>query len=262
MRSKTKNSYLKLMMIMLVGMFIGGILGGWGYYFFGGKQENIGVFASEILAQIQNFILPILVVITILAIILGEYSLRKMKVIAEKISQSEDEECDILEYEEEKIGAFGLNVNVISQILSILVLSTGYSSSYLEIVKGNISWFLYGCIVFILCNVYNGIWQIRYVKLIQKINPDKKGDPASMKFQQQWLESCDEAEREVIYQSSYKTYMTLSKVVPLLLFVTMILNLLFDTGILAIIVVAIIWMIGSLSYTHSSVALKGKKLQN
>lgn len=260
MMSKAKNSYLKLIMIMLVGALIGGIIGGGGYYFFGREQKNIADFLSEMVWQIQNFILPILIGITIISIILREYSLRKMNIIPEKIYQSDDEECDIWEYEEEKMGAFGLNVNVLTQVLSILVLSMGYSANYLEMIKGNINWFLYGCIVFLLCNVYNGVWQIRYVKLIQKINPDKKGDPTSRKFQQQWLESCDEAEREVIYQSSYKMYMTLAKILPLLLFITMISNLLFNTGIFAIIVVALIWLISSVSYTHSCVTLKGKRL--
>ena len=50
---------------------------------------------------------------------------------------------------------------------------------------------------------YFGMWQIRYIKLVQRIYPDKKGDPTSINFQEQWLTpSCDEAERrEEIYEA-------------------------------------------------------------
>ena len=47
-----------------------------------------------------------------------------------------------------------------------------------------------------------------YIKLVQRIYPDKKGDPTSINFQEQWLASCDEAEKEEIYEASYKTYLT------------------------------------------------------
>ena len=48
---------------------------------------------------------------------------------------------------------------------------------------------------------YFGMWQIRYIKLVQRIYPDKKGDPTSINFQEQWLASCDEAEKEEILRS-------------------------------------------------------------
>ena len=61
---------------------------------------------------------------------------------------------------------------------------------------------------------YFGMWQIRYIKLVQRIYPDKKGDPTSINFQEQWLASCDEAEKEEIYEASYKTYLLTGKVLP------------------------------------------------
>ena len=56
-----------------------------------------------------------------------------------------------------------------------------------------------------MCPVFNLfllLWhaQARYVKLLQKIHPEKKGDIASKDFHKQWLESCDEAEKEAVYK--------------------------------------------------------------
>ena len=82
-----------------------------------------------------------------------------------------------------------------------------------------------------------------------------------MKFQEQWLASCDEAEKEVIYQSAYKAYVFASKCTAVLLLVTMFAQLLFNTGILAIIVVGIMYLILSMTYCKSCVDLKKAKIQ-
>ena len=96
--------------------------------------------------------------------------------------------------------------------------------------------------------------------MIQKIYPDKKGDPTSLKFPKQWLESCDEAEKEMVYQSAYKAYMALGKMIQILLCATMILHLVFHTGILAVIVVGVIYLTMTLTYHRSCVSLQKAKL--
>ena len=95
--------------------------------------------------------------------------------------------------------------------------------------------------------------------MLQKTPPEKKGDPSSAKFQEQWLESCDEAEKEMVYQSAYKAYMALGKMIQILLCATMILHLVFHTGILAVIVVGVIYLTMTLTYHRSCVSLQKAK---
>ena len=95
---------------------------------------------------------------------------------------------------------------------------------------------------------------------ILRAYPEKQGDPASLNFQQQWLESCDEAEKEVIYQSAYKSYIQVSRCIPILLLITMLGHLFFNTGLMAIVVVAVVWLVATLSYLRSCVRLKGSKI--
>lgn len=257
--SKTnKNSYLKMGMTMGVSSLFGGVLGVGGYILFSNSGDKIKVALSNAMVQIQNYMLPALILLTIVSVIIGEYSCRKLKFIGEQILKTEDEECDNWEYKEEKIGAFGVNMNILSQVLGIMLLVTGYSSSYIE---ENVGRFLCACVIFMICEGYDSIWQIRYVKITQRNHPEKQGDPTSKKFQQQWIDSCDEAEKELIYKSSYKTYLIISKSMPVLIFVTMILHLFFNTGILATVVVAIMWLIATFSYNHSCVTLKGNYMR-
>lgn len=114
-----------------------------------------------------------------------------------------------------------------------------------------------------MCPVFNlffycGMAQARYVKLLQKVHPEKKGDIASKDFHKQWLESCDEAEKEAVYQSSYSTYIFSGKLIGILLVVTMIAHLFFNTGVFAIVVVGVIYLCITIKYCVSCVKLKNK----
>lgn len=88
----------------------------------------------------------------------------------------------------------------------------------------------------------------------------EKGDPTSSKFTEQWVESCDEAEKEIIYKSAYKTYIVLNKVIPILLLLTLIANMFLNTGILAVLVVAVIYLVTGMTYIRSSMVSKAKGL--
>ena len=171
--------------------------------------------------------------------ILEELCFHKLKGICEKQITAEDEECDQLEYEEEKTGAFGTNLNVLSQVVSIFFLTFGYSMKYIETDDHAYS-FLVACAIFVASFIYIYFWQIRFVKLLQKTHPEKKGDPSSAKFQEQWLESCDEAEKEVIYQSAYKAYVTINRTIPLIL--------------------TLVWMLAQFTYTGNCVKMKKNSL--
>ena len=106
---------------------------------------------------------------------------------------------------------------------------------------------------------------VKIVELIAEIpgqaaHPEKRGDMNSKNFQKDWMASCDEAEKEMVYQSAYKAYMALGKMIQILLCATMILHLVFHTGILAVIVVGVIYLTMTLTYHRSCVSLQKAKL--
>ena len=72
------------------------------------------------------------------------------------------------------------------------------------------------------------------------------------------MESCDEAEKEAVYQSSYSTYIFSGKLIGILLVVTMIAHLFFNTGVFAIVVVGVIYLCITVKYCVSCVKLKNK----
>lgn len=254
MNSKVKYT-LKMLMWMLVGAAGGALVA-----VFGMQTEAVGQFFVGIVTGIQKIMIPLVLLITAAGIIGGEIFLKKMKQIIERLVNAEDEEYDLLQYQEEKAGAWGMNISTLTQGLSILIISAGYSGEYLSGSHKTGFYYMISLIVFLMCFVYEGIWQMRYVKVIQDSRPEfADADPSSMGFQKEWLKRCDEAEKEVIYQSSYRTYMMLAKLMPLILVVTMLANLLYDTGILAVIVVVLLWSLSTLYYTNSCVTMRKKR---
>ena len=139
-----------------------------------------------------------------------------------QIQDAEDEEYHELQYHIEVSSRWGMIASTVGTVLMMLLISPGYSMKYIESQSdGEIWMFLAGLVVFVGMVVYFCMWQIRYIKLVQRFFSDKIGDPTSINFQEQWLASCDEAEKEEIYEASYKTYLMTRKDLPFCTFIAM-----------------------------------------
>ena len=195
------NSYVRFLTIMFWAALGGGAIG-FLMGFVGVDQWNMSIF-TKVLSKMQ---IPLMILILGITVPISEIVLIKLRKLNLLLENAEDEEADRLEYEEEKVGSIGVIVSNLAMVLTLLSLAINYSSSYVEkhpaIMIGS-------CILTVIIFGYQGIWQIRYVKCLQKSNPRLQGDPGCMKqkdFQKAWLSSCDEAERELIYQSGYEAY--------------------------------------------------------
>lgn len=261
-KTEKKNIYVKYAVILCISAALGGILGGvmeMGHVHgvLTGIQDGMQFFLNSVRAGM----LPLMAVCGAVSIILGEQYMSRLKRAGNAMEQAEDEAYERLDYELEAAGSRGMIVSFAGSIVLILIFATGYSTKYIESLDGSgTMWFLVEIITFIALEVYLNVWQIRYVRVIQKIYPDKKGDPTSLKFPKQWLESCDEAEKECIYQASYKGYQTVMKLAPILTFVALILHMFFDTGILAIVMPSVIWLVTAVTYCRACLQNKGEKL--
>jgi hypothetical protein len=107
---------------------------------------------------------------------------------------------------------------------------------------------IFSLIIFSSFAVLTTIIEIKAVKLIQLKDPQKTADPTSIKFDKQWLDSCDEAERLKIYKSSYKTFLTMKYVLLILTLFTLFTKIEFNTGNYPIVLVGTIWIIQSGTY--------------
>ena len=216
---------------------------------------------SDLSDLVRPLALPIIAVIFVVSIVLMEFYSRKLKDAMKHLEEAEDEQYEVLSYEEEKYGAMLMNCNVILQVCDIIVLTFTFSRSWLEEASGKeLAGFLAACVLFCINFFLYGYYQMRYVKMVQAAHPEKRGDLNSKNFQKDWMASCDEAEKEMVYQSAYKAYTALGKMLQILLCATMLLHLVFHTGILAVIVVGVVYLTMTLTYNRSCVSLQKAKL--
>ena len=128
------NSYGKLMKRMLIYLGIGGVCG-----FFVGIFMTFGVKngMSDLSDLVRPLALPIIAVIFVVSIVLMEFYSRKLKDTMKHLEEAEDEQYEVLSYEEEKYGAMlagrsigkrarripGNLCSVLYQLLSLWLLS-------------------------------------------------------------------------------------------------------------------------------------------
>ena len=249
---------------MCISGALGGILGGvmemgQVHGVLTGIQEGMQFFLNSV----RTWMLPLMAICGVIALVLCEQYMGRLKRAGEAMEQAEDEAYERLDYELEAAGGRGMIVSFVGSIAMILLLATGYSTKYIESLNGSgIMWFLLEILTFIALEVYLNVWQIRYVRVIQKIYPDKKGDPTSLKFPKQWLESCDEAEKLMIGKCAFKAYRSTNITCGALAIILACCALVFDIGFLPSFCVCLIWIINHTSYCReaSRLAKMGNKI--
>lgn len=87
------------------------------------------------------------------------------------------------------------------------------------------------------------------VNLSKEINPEKQGSIYDMKFQDKWMENCDEAERYTSYKCSFKTFKVMQMVGVVLWLVCLVGQMSFGTGAFATIIVTIFMIIQTSVYS-------------
>jgi len=101
--------------------------------------------------------------------------------------------------------------------------------------------------------------QRKDVELEKKINPEKKGDTLDSRFQKDWYDSCDEAEKIYIGKCAYKSYLTTTYALVFAWIISLVSIDLFDTGILPVILVCGIWLVQTASYSIEAYRIEHRK---
>ena len=114
-------------------------------------------------------------------------------------------------------------------------------------------------IIFFVYLFIASLCQIIIVNLIKLINPEKKGNLMDKQFQKEWLDSCDEAQKALIYEVSYKTFQFMNSFLAILLNTLIIINIISNViGIVPIIIVGLVYLVLILCYTYYAMKLEYK----
>ena len=103
--------------------------------------------------------------------------------------------------------------------------------------------------------IVNTIWQKNLVNFTKEINPEKRGSVYDTKFQNEWLESCDESEKLQIYQAGYAAMKAGGHACMGLWIVCIIGMMTWNFGIVPMIMVLIIWLVLVVRYNAECIRL-------
>lgn len=187
-----------------------------------------------------------------LAITLTGYFRVEQLIRAEARLLEQEQEADRVNYQ---IEAWTIYTNILGYLLFIAgtVLYTFSLSGQKK--QGGFS-----IVPFFLLSIFLAVYSIAYVKQAQRRDPSKKGDPVQFRFHKDWIESCDEAEREMTYQASYRSMQVLGWAIPICFLLAVWGHIMFGTGLLAIFLTGVLWGTVSLSYLFAKLKLLKTKL--
>lgn len=113
-------------------------------------------------------------------------------------------------------------------------------------------------VVFLLSVAVIVVLQQKIVDLEKQINPEKHGSVYDFKFQKKWMDSCDESEQRQIGLASYKAFQAVTHVCLWTWVALLAIHYAFDTGLLPMVPVLIIFGVMQITYTLESIRLSKK----
>lgn len=117
-----------------------------------------------------------------------------------------DAEKDTNEDVYDEVDAKLTNILSVIQIYTVITYFLFACAFYYAIHEKGTIWFLMALVVFILDTVLVIGYQKKVVDFTKIMNPEKQGSVYDMKFQEKWMDSCDEYEKQMIWQCGFKAY--------------------------------------------------------
>ncbi len=146
-----------------------------------------------------------------------------------------------------------LSVIQIYTVVSYFLFSAAFY--YAVYVEGTV-WFLMALIVFIIDMVLILGYQRKVVDFTKIMNPEKQGSVYDLKFQEKWIESCDELEKQIIWQCGFKAYKVANGMCVVLWTVFTCMALFLKISLWPVAIVSLFWLVLTSSYL-----LEGRKIE-
>lgn len=97
------------------------------------------------------------------------------------------------------------------------------------------------------------------VTLEKKLNPEKKGSTFDRNFHKKWMDSCDEAQKQIVWQAGFAAFQAGNMVCYFLWIFTFIMQMLLRFGLMPMFCVGIIWLTLNTSYMLTAARLERGK---
>lgn len=244
---KKQKPTLKFLSIICISAILGGLLGGSLIHFEAIIYQSIINLQDFILRNnylIQSVILGLCAVIIIIVFFSAK---RKLK----RLEQNDDAFFDQIDHQ---LG-FLLPFISATMIGGLCLFGITVTNALNEPV-------LPGLILFMFNTAFTLIMTVLTIKLTKILYPEKKGNPLDFNFDKEWIKSCDEAEKFVIYKASYRCYQLMNFVYCGVLTLFLLISIVINIGVFPYLLIGFLWITQTLIYAKSANKLQHGQLDN
>jgi hypothetical protein len=231
------------------GFFVGRLLSG------AEKTDTLVNFACAV-KDFCNGAFPVLFLIAaLLGIVLPLASFLSCNILYKKLQNDKENDAlwDILEERLNRPLVLANTFFMVILCLFFCVLITGIRGNDLSaLFKLDFLLFVVSCFVEML------ILKLT-IDIEKKLNPEKQGNVLDVKFQQNWMNSCDEAQKMIAYKAGFRAFQTTNTACLILILASFICSMAFQTDLVSLLFVCVIWFVNNLSYMLRAAKLEKRK---
>lgn len=236
----------KTIIKMAALMILGGIFGA-GFTL--GLIAGEDILKDQILPAIADFLmaysLHITIAVTLALFIPTIINFNKGKTLMLKAEGLDDEVLDRTEKMAQNYSNRAMAFNSILLVLNFMMFGMSFDVQA--------PFFIVKIVLFLIVAIGCSTIEILTVKLIQKHDARLKGDPTSLKFHKDFLESCDEAEKLKIYESAYKSFQFVKNGALLMVIITILLKITDFIGAFPVFIASTFFLILIASYNYYAI---------
>ena len=249
-KSKTMNVVLKAACVVLVMYFSGYAVGR-----MAGKATK-GVDFRDIFRVNEKYAAIVLTVLHAVIVIGGLITAFAKMISAKKAAEKWDgDDEDYIDSVESTLD----HANIIGSTDMIFNTMLFASAVYfLEKSRVSAALFTLVTVVFLLGMAGALLLTDRCVDLVKKLNPEKQGSVFDPKFEKKWLDSCDEAQKQLTWQAGFTAYRAGNVACLFMWFLAFVLQTIMHYGLIPIICIGVIWLTMNTAYCVTAYKLEHK----
>lgn len=238
-----KGSKLPIIIIMIICIFVGFVAGS---LVISGSDKGLNRFYNHFYNYTGYIIPPILFCISFVSLILSAYFLIKGNKLIKSWNESDEKATKSLE-KRLSAGVILLSTTLVSSFVNYAV-----TFSYFKAYESDFLYFVLIAAYLLVMIIFYTVLQQGYTALSKKINPNRICSIFGVKISPSWEKYCDDEQKMSIYKAGYKAYKITSYACVALWVILFLTDITFNTGVLPIIVVSIIWMVVFTSFSYFS----------
>ena len=248
---KKHKTGIKFTLMMLASLLVGAVLGLGAVQ--GAGVLQIGWAAAQLFLQQQALWLMLAASLLLLGATL--IFLRYGKRWADRFLADESGEDESAFEKADFWLSLAIAVSGMVQVTGLILFAVG-CSDFLSLPP----WKIFGMAAVLLAGCFLTIaLQARLVGQAKRLYPEKRGSVLDNRFQKEWFQSCDEAERQQIGQAAYCALQATGRAGLILLLLLVLLGVVMPVGVLPALSVGAMWMTQTVSYQLAAAKIgKGK----